>query len=136
MLSDKWDDEYEKLEKLCEDNQITFHVQKDTFPVRFTIEPSIDEMNQMSLIDDEPKNGIAMEFIFSEELVINFIGDFRIDDELLNKIKNAVKKLHYIWLQIWFMNKEHRWNQLAQIISHQPDTNNYNLVYLPACYQP
>ena len=143
MLSQKWVEEYERLEKLCENNAITFHVQKDTFPIKFTVSPDRVETDQMSLIDDEKKNEISMEFIFGDELIINFIGDFRIDDETLNKLKNQAKKLHYIWLQIWFKGKDLRWDKYRFPKCFRepervmvPDTNGYVMVYVPDTYRP
>lgn len=43
--------------------------------------------------------------IFGEELTVRILNDFKIEDKLLNKIKNLVKNLHYIYLQIYFKEK-------------------------------
>jgi len=134
VLSENWDDEYEKLEKLCVNNAMEFHVRKDAYPVRFTIGPRLIETGQMSLVDEAPQNEVRMEFVFGEELSVSFVGDFVIDDDLLNKIKSQVKKLHYIWLQIWFRDKNARWERLRKIIAE--DENGWNLMYVSRHYAP
>ena len=104
MLSEKWEAEYEKLEKLCEANDIEFHVQKDNYPIRFTMKPRTVVTRQMSLIEQEKPNEIAMEFVFGEKLINNFIGDFHLDDETLSKIKTKPKS--YITFGFKYGSKE------------------------------
>lgn len=149
MLNGKWEDEYEKLEKLCESNDLKFSIKKSTFPIRFIIEPMLTNADPSQLTldgadsDVEEKNEISMEFVFAEELIVKFIGDFVIDDETLSKLKNQAKKLHYIHLQMWFRDKEARWNRYRyprcfrdHAAAKAPDSNGYVYVYVPHGYRP
>lgn len=54
--------------------------------------------------DLEFVNG-EIQFIFTDELTMKVLNDFRIEDGLLNRVKNQVKKLHYIYLQMYFKLK-------------------------------
>ncbi|MCL2223605.1 MAG: hypothetical protein FWB96_01410 [Defluviitaleaceae bacterium] len=145
MLDNKWNAAYEKLEILCENNGLEFSVKKERFPMMFTITPSLENTMQMSLEGDSAakKNEISMQFVFDEELTVRFFGDFAIDDETLNKLKTQAKKLHYIWLQIWFSRKDERWNRYRYpecFRDHEsaitPDSNGYINVYVPHWYRP
>lgn len=50
------------------------------------------------------RNG-EIKLIFADELTMQIVNDYVIEDNLLNKIKNQIKKLHYIYLQIYFKDK-------------------------------
>ena len=38
-----------------------------------------------------------IQLIFGEDLTMRVLNDFNIEDDLLNKIKSQVKKLHYLF---------------------------------------
>ena len=42
-----------------------------------------------------------IQLIFGDELIVK-VDDFYIEDGLLNGIKNAAKKVHYLYLQMYF----------------------------------
>ncbi len=105
-LSIQCERELNKLEKKCYDNELIFEFNKVTFPIIAKITPSEDKKNQLVMkfddeLDSDYVNG-EVQFIFEDELVIKTLNDFYIEDDLLNSIKNAAKKLHYLYLQMYF----------------------------------
>ena len=113
MLQAKYDEVEEKLETLCDKEDLEVEIYRLGFPITVTIKPQLG--SQVSLFDSD--NGVTtevykagdekreMQIIFDEDLTIKFIGGFVIDDDLLNKIRSLSKKLHYLWLQLFFMEK-------------------------------
>lgn len=102
-LNQKFTDERNKIDKLCDDNNLEFTFVPGTFPLVMSVAHSLERRQQMSLIESEKSSyGARIDFIFSDDLVVKVVGNFSIDDEVLNKIKNGAKKLHYLFLQEWF----------------------------------
>lgn len=109
MLDFDFQDMQGKIEKLCDENDLEFDFKSSKFPIVATIRPSEKSKNQMTIdFGDEETisftNG-EIQFIFADELTMKVLNDFRIEDGLLNKIENQVKKLHYIYLQMYFKTK-------------------------------
>lgn len=69
-----------------------------------------EEKNQMVLEEVEEENKVygEIKFIFGNELSISISDDFVISDDVLNKLKNNFKKLHYLYLQIYFRTAKAR----------------------------
>ena len=113
MLSMDFADTQEKIHDTCRKNDLKFTFESSKFPIIATISPDLEKFNQMSFKlpgDDEREektnyvNG-KIRFVFGEELTVNIINDFMIEDKLLNKIKNQIKNLHYLYLQLYFKEK-------------------------------
>lgn len=109
MLDFDFRDIQDKIEKLCDENDLEFIFESSKFPIIATIRPSEESKNQMTIdFGDEETTSFVngeIQFIFADELTMKVLNDFRIEDGLLNKIKNQVKKLHYIYLQMYFKSK-------------------------------
>ena len=91
------------LEEICDDNSLTIDYDFN-FPIRITIK---DRM-QINMFDGVPAESF-LEFKFKVDQVdLNFVGDFRLDDKLFSKISGKVKKLHYIYLQEQHSQKANR----------------------------
>lgn len=110
MLETEYSDVYTKLEKACKESRLDFDFETSKFPVVCRIRPNIESRDQlrMDLKDiDESSNFVngEVKLIFGEELTMSVLNDFRIEDSQLNKIKGLVKKLHYLFLQIYFKKK-------------------------------
>ena len=107
-LNIKFEEELEKIENRCIDNDLEYEFIKASFPVVAKISPDKVTQNQtvMNFGDGETqhKNG-EIQLVFLDELVVRVIDDFYIADDLLNRLKNASKKLHYIYLQMYFKEK-------------------------------
>ena len=105
MLDMDYEKELSKIEDMCIGNKLEFEFTKFSFPVVATIKPSRESKNQIRMdLGDGSKSLTAGEikFIFGDELTMSIENDFMIEDQLLNRIKNAAKKLHYIYLQMYF----------------------------------
>lgn len=110
MLDFDFQDTQDKIEKLCDENDLEFAFESSKFPIVATIRPSEESKNQLVIDfgDEDGKTSFVngeIQFIFGDELTMKVLNDFRIEDGLLNKIKNQVKKLHYIYLQMYFKTK-------------------------------
>jgi len=100
----------EKLNKTCSENGLEFNFESSRFPIIATIRPDGELRNQMMMDLGDEKEGSnyingEIRFSFGEELTITVLNDFRIGDDLLNKIKGQIKKLHYVFLQTYFKMK-------------------------------
>jgi hypothetical protein len=110
MLEIDYADVFDKLGKVCDENKLEFEFETSKFPIVCRIRPNLEERDQLR-IDlqevDEASNFIngEIKLVFGEELTMTVLNDFKIEDSLLNKIKGLVKKLHYLFLQIYFKKK-------------------------------
>lgn len=108
MLDYQFQDLKDKIEKLCNENGLEFTFESSQFPIIATIRPNEELRNQLTIdLGDETTNFVdgEIQLIFGDELTMKVLKDFRIEDGLLNKIKNQVKKLHYLYLQMYFKKK-------------------------------
>lgn len=100
MLSE---DLKEDIEKLCEENNLTID-----FNFNYPITVTIMKDMQTSLIDGIPEEAYLQFKFLIDQIDFNAVGDFKLDSKLLNKILNKVKKLHYIYLQEQYWQKQNR----------------------------
>lgn len=110
MLEMEFADMQDKLLKVCKDNKLDIHIHYTEFPIVASIKPDLEDTDQLSFDiprKDEVTNFVngEIKFVFDDELTMTVLNDFKIEDNLLNKIKGMVKKLHYIYLQIYFKRK-------------------------------
>ena len=96
-----------KLEKLCENNSLDFAFVPGDFPLVMSVTPDAYRDVQQKIKDDCDPVVIdaRINSIFGEELQVKMLGDFTIDAALMNKIKNMATKLHYLFLQLWFIQQ-------------------------------
>lgn len=101
MLETKANEALDNLESFIDENNMELEVNKNKFPIRVVIrnKPS----NQLSVLGEKHNINGFIEFVFLDEIVLN-IKDFKIADDLLNKIKNKLKKWHYAYLELYFEN--------------------------------
>jgi len=116
MLYNKLIEQQKKLDKLCEDNDLEYTFSKEDFPIILTIKPLWEKAAQMRLDlgNDEPTTDpdARIELVFGHELTLRSFGDFVIDEDLLIKIKNGAKKLHYLYLQVYFEQQKQKEKKL------------------------
>lgn len=110
MLETEYSDVYTKLGKACKDNRLEFDFETSKFPIVCRIKPNMESRDQLRFDlegVDESSNFVngEIKLVFGEELTMTVLNDFRIEDSELNKIKGLVKKLHYLFLQIYFKKK-------------------------------
>jgi hypothetical protein len=127
MLYTKLTELQEKLDKLCEDNDLEYSFSKEDFPIIFTFRPMWEKAAQMRLDLGESElttdPDARIELVFGDELTLRSFGDFVIDDDQLNKIKNMAKKIHYLYLQLFFYKQKqiekNQWNTGRNQVENQ-----------------
>lgn len=103
----------EKLQGICDENNLTFSIQNSKYPFFMTVKPCSGLDAQMTMLEGEDTGDTGY---ISPEAIIVFAykdGDLtykmaetiNISDALFNKIKNLFKKLHTCWMQYYFRNR-------------------------------
>lgn len=99
LLEYKVEEAEENLQGLITSENLEIKIEKEKFPIKATVKNIVD--NQMSIMGATEKFNGYIEFVFEDELIFK-IQDFKISDDLLNKIKNRLKKWHYAYLELFF----------------------------------
>ena len=103
----------EKLQGICDENNLTFSIQNKKYPFFMTVKPISGVDAQMSMLENEDTGDTGY---ISPEAIIVFAykdGDLtykmsdtiNISDTLFNKIKNLFKKLYSCWVQYYFRDR-------------------------------
>jgi len=100
-------DDYEtKLQNVCEANGLLYRLNKDVYPVTLTVEPDTSLDAQLSLAEEgapPARRGASIKFVYAGGcLSYKTTGGFEVSDATFGKLKNLFKKLHYMWLQVFF----------------------------------
>ncbi len=103
----KYEAEAEKMETLLIENGLLFDFNTETYPLTMTVQPNTTPDEQMAMFE-QATDGVSsqdaklvLQFPVGE-IVVRVYGRLVISDNLLNKIKNQAKKMHYLWLQGYF----------------------------------
>lgn len=98
-----------KMEGLCEEHDLTFRFQKDTYPLIFTIKPTGGIGAQMSMLENVEEVGYrspdaSMTWIFEDGSLQTKVtgGTFTISKTLRTKIENILIKMITYWQQYFF----------------------------------
>ena len=98
-----------KMEGLCEEHDLTFRFQKDTYPLIFTIKPTGGIGAQMSMLENVEEVGYrspdaSMTWIFEDGNLQTKVtgGTFTISKTLRTKIENILIKMITYWQQYFF----------------------------------
>lgn len=103
----------EKLQGICDENNLTFSIQNKKYPFFMTVKPLSGMDAQVSMFEGEDTGETGY---ISPEAIIVFAykdGDLtykmaetiNISDSLFNKIKNLFKKLYSCWVQYYFRDR-------------------------------
>ncbi len=103
----------EKLQGICDENNLTFSIQNKKYPFFMTVKPISGVDGQMSMLEEADTGDTGY---ISPEAIIVFAykdGDLtykmaetiNISDTLFNKIKNLFKKLYSCWVQYYFRDR-------------------------------
>jgi len=97
-----------KIQKLAEENELSFSFFAAAFPLRFVF-TTIENSGQITFNDNAAakKEKTCIEFVFTNRLYVNIDKGFVISDELYGKLKNLCKKLHYVFLWRYHRYLEH-----------------------------
>lgn len=96
------------IKEYCDKKDLEFDWKNSSFPIIARIYYKQDEDDQVTMSGDFTDNKPLgkVQFIFGQDLIIKIDDDFEIAEEVLNKLKNNIKKLHYLFLQVYFESKE------------------------------
>lgn len=103
----------EKLQGICDENNLTFSIQNKKYPFFMTVKPCTGVDSQMSMLEDEDNGDTGyispeaiIVFAYKDgELTYKMSETINISDALFNKIKNLFKKLHTCWMQYYFRDR-------------------------------
>lgn len=105
----KYEEYKNKLQGVCEANNLVFALKKDHYPVKLIIRPSGGVGEQLSMLEEADRKGYRspdayIQFSYDEDgtILVDPSGRFQIGDALFNKIKNLFKKLCFFWLMFFF----------------------------------
>lgn len=104
-----YDAQKKKMEGLCEEHDLTFRFQKDTYPLIFTIKPTGGIGAQLSMLENVEEVGYrspdaSMTWIFEDGNLQTKVtgGTFTISKTLRTKIENILIKMITYWQQYFF----------------------------------
>lgn len=104
-----YDAQKKKMEGLCEEHDLTFRFQKDTYPLIFTIKSTGGMGAQMSMLENVEEVGYrspdaSMTWIFEDGNLQTKVtgGTFTISKTLRTKIENILLKMITYWQQYFF----------------------------------
>ena len=122
-----------KLDDFLAERHLTGFLQTEQYPITYTIRSNRDLDAQLSMIEEADSG------IFGQDAQIIFVfrgedpeqitsGRTCIPTPDLNKIKNLVKKLHYAFLQIYYLDTEKK-VQLAEVRAREEITDRIHPIY-------
>lgn len=98
-----------KMQGLCDEHNLVYRLQKDTYPITFTIRPIGGMDNQISMLEDVENTGYrspeaSMTWIFENGTLSTKVsgGIFTISKVLRTKIENILMKMITYWQQFFF----------------------------------
>ncbi len=101
-LADQYQEMHSKIKDECNKKNLEFSWIFNKFPVVGIVARIKENPDQMRMEEFEDELTGEIKFIFSDELIIQVTDDFTIGDSELNSLKNKIKKLHYLFLQVKF----------------------------------
>ena len=94
----------EKLEKLCEENNLTFRFNHNEYPITLSIRPMQGMYEQISLLEaaEDGEGRISQDSVMTfvkkdGDISFRIFGMFSISESLQNKFKNVFKKMCESW---------------------------------------
>jgi hypothetical protein len=113
-----------KLDKLCENNSLTAEVSLTDFPIRFNFRDEDWQEKQETFFREPDVQPMAtsIDLIFGDVLVVKTPEQSEIDDELLSKLKAIAKKIHYLYLQLFFKQVKDRERANAKAYEEKEDS--------------
>lgn len=98
-----------QLEKLLAEEGMTYAMSTG-YPITITVQQDYGQPAQMSLLEEDGPGGEAgMVFVFAGgEVEMLTAGRMSLPEKTLDKIKGLVKKIHYAYLQWYFLDVTRR----------------------------
>ena len=101
----------EKLQGICNENNLTYNISNKGYPFLLTIKPVGGMDAQQAMIegmDDPGETGYispdaSLVFAYRDgDLTYKIAETFTISDKLFNKIKGLFRKMHDMWMQYFY----------------------------------
>ena len=101
----------EKLNGICEENNLTYSIQNQKFPFLLVIKPLSGMDSQQTMIEGMENTGdtgyinpdASLVFAYKDgDLTYKISETWTISENLFSKLKNIFKKMHFLWLQYFF----------------------------------
>ena len=101
----------EKLQGICEENNLTYTIQNQKYPFLMVIKPlgGVDaQQTMLEGMDDAGGTGYispdaSLVFAYQDgDLSYKISETWTISENLFNKLKNIFKKMHALWMQYFF----------------------------------
>jgi hypothetical protein len=100
-----------ELEDLCNENNLTVDFDFN-HPINMTVRKSM----QVRLFEEVPEEAYLRLKFNVDSLAFEFVGNFNLDDKLFSKLASKIKKLHYIFLQEHYAQKNYRFKNCIKPI--------------------
>ena len=119
---DKYGIYKEKLQGVCDENELTYVIQNNKYPFLMTIKPLSGMDAQQTMLDgmeDNESTGYispdaTLVFAYKDgQLTYKISETFTISDALFSKLKNLFKNLHAMWMQHFYRDWIERHSQSA-----------------------
>ena len=103
----------EKLQGICDENNLTFSIQNRKYPFFMTVKPigGLDgQMSMLEAVDTGDTGYISPEAIIvfaykDGDLTYKMAETINISDSLFNKIKNLFRKMHGLYMMYFFRDR-------------------------------
>ena len=104
----------EKLQGICDENDLTFTIHNKRYPFFMTVKALSGMDTQMSMLEDAGDNGetgyispeAVIVFAYKDgELAYKMSETINISDALFNKIKNLFKKMYACYMAYFFRDR-------------------------------
>ena len=101
----------EKLQGICNENNLTYHISNNGYPFRLTIKPVGGMDAQQTMMEGMENPGdtgyispdASLVFAYRDgDLTYKISETWTISANLFNKLKNLFQKLHAMWMQYFY----------------------------------
>ena len=110
----KYGEYKEKLQSICNENDLTFSIHNSKYPFFMTVKPISGVDAQMSMLEGADENGdtgyispdAVIVFAYKDgDLTYKMSETINISDSLFNKIKNLFKKMYACYMAYYFRDR-------------------------------
>lgn len=114
-------DAEDKLRALCEENDLDYEINFDSYPPRLTIKPMDESQMSMFAPPASGSGGISLVFFYNAGDLQYRLSARNISDALFNKFKKLFKDLYFAYLQ-WFHRQVCQNGSLPDMKAVSPST--------------
>ena len=113
----------EKLQGVCDENNLVFNIQNTRYPFRLIIRPASGmdaQLDMLEGLEDESDTGYispdaSLVFVYRDgEIAYKISETWTISENLFNKLKNLCKKMCAFWMA-YFFREVSKYGNLPQL---------------------